>query len=1002
MSNSESKWLRKISGHICGVAIVLLVTLDLRGQDLFEKSAGNLISKYCLSCHNDSQSHGNLDLSSREGFLRGGDSGPSFDESAPRESLILQRVLNKEMPPDEKHPAPKEAEIKDFEQWLLAGAMWPEGKKLSEFGSTTEFRAGYDWWSLQPLRSQNAFPHRSSELTSEYIDIFIQQRLEESGLRPNGLADKRTLLRRIKFDLHGLPPSVEELEEFEGDSRPDAWDRLIDRLLASPSYGERWGRHWLDVARYGDTHGYERDFRRPNAWRYRDFVIEAINSDQPYDEFIRWQIAGDTLAPDNPSAIIATSFLACGPYDFTGLDETPSPILKRQARADELDDILTTTVASTLGLTVNCARCHNHKVDPISQEDYYRLAAVFSGVKRGDRPLISEEREAQRVASRLELEARLAQLKEELSRLESHIDLADIVGGGNGRGSGRVGNGIDPRNGVLRFEHSAMLDDIQTNRFSRSVLRFVDGVGIPDGSAGKKTTVSSTGIQIELPGTSGQSWDFIENGPVTEQAYKDLNGVDYSSEGHSILGLHANKFITFDLAEIRRELGDGELQLEGVVGYGGRELTASADAHISLDGKTVFEWKKLKRADGGREISLSLSRDARFLTLVATDGGDGIGHDQVFFGDLRIRAVAVRGGTEELEMKRGQLSREREELELRLRELGAGPQVFGIKSTKPEVIQVLSRGNPEEPIKQVTPSAFTWMVSDVPATIQETMSDGERRKSFALWLTSSKNSTFQRVIVNRIWHYHFGQGIVATTNDFGFFGERASHPVLLDEMATEFVKGGYSWKRFHRTILRSHTYQQTGDFSEKGSNVDAENRLLWRMSPRRLDAESTRDTILSAAGSLQRVSGGPGYEDFEYVDRYAPIYRYRTADRPEQWRRSVYRFSVRSVPNQFLEVLDCPNPTVSAPIRSQTTTALQSLTLLNDPFIYQQASLMADRLRERFPNELESQIRMVFKQCLLREPMESELRSAKDLVEQAGLDELCRVIFNANEFVYVD
>ncbi len=548
------------------------------------------------------------------------------------------------------------------------------------------------WWSVQPI-VRPAVPQVEGAPPGNPIDAFIEVKLREKGLMFSGGADRRTLIRRLSFDLLGLPPSPEEVNAFVEDRRPDAYEQLVDRLLASPRYGERWAQHWLDIAHYADTHGFERDQRRDNAWRYRDYVIESLNGDKPYDQFLREQIAGDVLAPDQPASVIATGFLAAGPWDYVGQVETKSDMLKRAARAGDLDDMVTQVMTATVGMTINCARCHDHKLDPISQREYYGLWSVFAGVRRGER---------------------------EVNALEAK-------------------------------EHAA----------------------------------------------KAAPW-------IRERA------------------------------EIERQIGhlaDDALDLEDI------------------------DWDQARH-----------------------------------------------------------LQARRAELDRKIKTLPSPAKVYGIQSSAPEAVHVLKRGNPETPEDVATPGAIQWATLPVSFGGQE-MSDGERRMALAGWITNPRNPLTRRVIVNRLWHYHFGQGIVNTPSDFGHGGDRPSHPELLDWLADELLARGWSIKAMHRLIVTSRTYRQSSQFDAKAAAVDAQNRLLWRANPQRLDAESVHDTVLAVSGTLNSSMGGPGFRDFDYTEAYAPIYRYITADRPELWRRSIYRFVVRTTPQQFLTTLDCPNPANLTPAR---------------------------------------------------------------------------------------
>ena len=980
-----------------GVMATMTATTASGHANDFELLAAPFLSKFCVACHNSIDPQGELDLSNAEGWKAGGTSG-EVSQSPWSASLIWERISSQEMPPESATSRPSAEEVEQFRRWLQGGASWSKGRVVSEYDFSSEMRAGRDWWSFQPLNVEPS-PNSNSQWSRHHFDAWLAEELAANRLAGSPVASKTVLIRRLYFDLLGLPPSPEVIEEFVSDDRVDAYERLLDRLLASPRYGEHWARHWLDIARFGDTHGYERDFPRENAWPYRDYVIQSLNQDQSYDEFVRWQIAGDVVAPQLASARVATSFLACGPYDVTGLEETKSPVLRRMARADELDDILTTTLAATLGITINCARCHNHKFDPVSQADYYRMAALLGGIRRDDRPIESVKQQENRERQLESLKLQLTALQSRLSQLKQEVDLADLVGGGTGQASRREPLGLDPRTGVHTHGRVAMLDEVKVNQYTRTASRFIDGVAIPDGGEADtgQIIINSRGDQVRVPDTSGQSWDYFQNGPVNSQAFTILGEVDYADESHSMLGMHANKLITFDLEAIRRFHTLENMDFSGIVGYGGRVETASADIQIWIDDQLAYERKALKRSDGAVPFELAVDQGARFLTLIATEGQGGISHDQVFWGDAKLtRPFSVEQVERQKEID--QLLEQRETLVLRLNELTDPDQIFGITEIEPQTAYVHLRGNPEEKGPTVLPQTLSTLN---PVQLPASASDGERRLALAEWITAENNALFARVIANRIWHYHFGSGLVDTPSDFGFYGGRPSHPRLLDALATDLKRHDWSLKHLHRAILSTAAFTQSSRSSREAMDVDFENRLHWRFQPKRLSAEAIRDAVLTVAGTLNHHMGGPGFRDFEVEQRYAPIYRYTDLPDSTTWRRSIYRFSVRSVPHPFMDVLDCPNPSTASPKRNQTTTALQSLAMFNDSFTLDQARYFSIRLQAMGQDETEL-IRHAFLYAFGREPTAEEEARAMEVIQRHGLEPLCRALINANEFIYVD
>ncbi|OYW23423.1 MAG: hypothetical protein B7Z55_03545, partial [Planctomycetales bacterium 12-60-4] len=483
---------RKIRFAICiGAAVVILLAVEPTqaddGAKGFESQVATVLSAKCVACHRTDNAKGGIDLTTRTGMLRGGDGGPGLTAGKPDESPIYTRSLARDGEPPEM---PEEGEpltaneLAALRKWIEQGAVWPDALVLRE-----QSKANGLWWAFQPLGGGAASPppsdsqrlatnsdSQAGRLRDTSIDDFIRAKLEEHDLKFSPQAGRRTLIRRLSFDLHGLPPTPEAVEAFVDDPNPQAYERLVERLLESQRYGERFAQHWLDIAHYADTHGFERDQRRDHAWRYRDYVIRALNEDRPYNRFLQEQIAGDVLWPDDEQAVIATGFLSAGPWDFVGQVETKSPELRRAARALDLDDMATQVVTATLAMTVNCARCHDHKLDPITQKEYYQLQAVFAGVRRGDR-VVSGAALKHYEEQRGLLTTRRNELDVEIGRLEGEeLNLADIVGGGNGLGTGKFRNAIDPRNAKEQTRDFGKLGNVVTNQFSRSDFEFIDGV----------------------------------------------------------------------------------------------------------------------------------------------------------------------------------------------------------------------------------------------------------------------------------------------------------------------------------------------------------------------------------------------------------------------------------------------------------------------------------------------------------------------------------------------
>jgi hypothetical protein len=966
-----------------------------QGAD-FESDILPIFRAHCYDCHGPEKQKSGFRLDLRSAALRGGSGDVAIVPGKPDASPLLNFVnLPKDddlrMPP--KGEGLSEAELQILREWIAGGAIWPDA-----FAGEDPRLAHWAWQPLSVNRDQGS---------PNSIDDFVREKLKANGLTISPKADRRTLIRRLSFDLHGLPPSPEEVEAFVKDPDPNAYSKLVDRLLDSPHYGERYARHWLDIAHYADTHGFERDKRRDSAWRYRDYVIAALNSDKPYDRFLREQIAGDVLWPGDEEATVATGFLAAGPWDFVGQVETKSPVLRRSARALDLDDMATQVMTSTMAMTVNCARCHDHKLDPISQQEYYELTAVFAGVKRAER-VTSDSRLAEYETTKDALTKQRNQIAHQIGGLRGEgLDLADIVGGGNGRGSGTPRNGIDPRNAVVQTRKFGALGNVKNNTFAKSKFPFVDGVVIANGKDGTEVPVSSAGHTASgIPATSGGAWDHIRNGPVASQHSPKHGGIDFTRDGNTLLGIHANAGITFDLAEIRKATEDAAMRFTSQVGYFGAEGGNRADVWIFVDGEKAAAFKHLKRQDGLKQVDLVLPESAQFLTLLATDGENGYAMDQVGFANPKLSAANPKGLTEADRKKLLQLQKEAKVVDAKLDALGSPPKFFGVVAEKamPEV-RMQRRGNPEAQFGDpLPPGAFSALAMLAPDLGDLESTEGERREALAEWITHPDNPLTARVIVNRLWHWHFGQGIIDTPSDFGLGGGQPSHPELLDWLAAELIREKWSLKAMHRLILLSEAYQQTSTTPDNapGAATDADNRLIWRQNPRRIEAEAVRDAVLAVSGKLNRERGGPGFEDFKYTEAYAPIYEYVTADKPELWKRSIYRYIVRTTPDRFLTTLDCPDPANFTPKRLTTTTPLQSLALYNNEFMLKQARYFSERLKAEAGSEAAEQAKRAFLHAFGRPPGQEELRLAEKVIHEQGLFVLCRSLLNANEFVYVD
>jgi hypothetical protein len=693
---------------------------------LFRDVVAPILQRRCVGCHHDDQPAGEFSLETAAaafsaGHIRPYDAGGSYlvDRITPVDGLA-------EMPLDAD---PLHAdEIAAIRQWIDAGAVWPADVAL-ERHSLTDF----NWWSYRPVVRPRV-PPLDDPWVRTPIDSFVLEQLRARHLTHANEADRRTLIRRVTYDLTGLPPTPEEVDAYLRDTDPQAYEKLVDRLLASDRYGERWARHWLDVVKYADTCGYDKDKLRPNAWPYRDYVIRSFNQDKPYSRFVQEQIAGDALFPGDPDGILGLGFLAAGPWDFIGHAEVSEEKIDGQvARNLDRDDMVGSVINTFCSVTVQCARCHDHKFDPITQENYYGLQAIFAAVDRADRA------------------------------------------------------------------------------------------------------------------------------------------------------------------------------------YGDSQVVYAA----AIDFPAVGSFKPT----GGK---------------------------------LRP-------------------------------------------------IHVLHRGDVQSPGEPALPG-FLPLQDKASWQLDPQLGESERRAALARWLTHADHPLVWRSIVNRVWQYHFGQGIVATCNDFGRMGGLPTHPALLDWLACEFRDNGQSFKALHRLIVTSSVYRQASQHSEANAAIDRSNLFLWRMNRRRLDAEEIRDSILAVSGTLDLKMGGPGYYLFALEKtEHSPHFEYHKFDPadPATHRRSIYRFVVRSQPNPWMTTLDCADSSQSTPRRIETLTALQALTLLNSSFNLEMAQRLAQRL-ESSAGSLADQVHQAMRLVTQRSPEESERKELVAYAANHGLPNLCRFLLNFSEFVYLD
>ena len=977
-------------------------------DDFFSRRVAPVLKERCLQCHGPVRARGGLSVASRADLLKGGDQGPALVPGKATGSLLLQLVSGPKPAMPRKGAPLTPRQIADLEKWIDDGAPWPEGVVLSARSGKRVVDAG--WWSLRPLVRPALPAVKRKGWVRSPIDAFVLAGLEGRGLRPAPAADRATLIRRLTFDLHGLPPTPEEVRAFVNDGDPRAYERLVDRLLASPRYGERWGRHWLDVVHYGDTHGYDKDKRRDNAWPYRDYVIRAFNNDKPYARFIREQVAGDVLYPTDPDGIVATGFIAAGPWDFVGhVELREGTVEKMKTRVLDRDDMVASTVSTFASMTVHCARCHDHKFDPIPQKDYYRLQAVFAGVERGNRPFDTPATVARRDLLQRRRQGLLARRTEILKSIGA-LSSPELT-----RADGEL---KDLRRKLAALPRPARGGPSPTNGYHSGITR---------------TAEVRKWVQVDLG--ASLPIDAIRLIPARPTDFRDTPGFGFPTRFHVEVSDDPAFIRAESVADHTRDdypnPGDRPVTLFPG-GKKARHVRITAEKLWLRSGDYCFALAELQVESGGRNVALG----KRVTALDSIEGGRWARRHLVDnynsrrrlpdTTDPRTAALLRQRGALEGQLSRAEQQRRRlleklidpdtraelkrteaalREAEARLRALPAGQQVYAVVPRPPRPIHVLARGDVEKPGAVVGPGALSCVPGlEAVFNVPDAGKEGARRVALADWLASSKNVLTWRSIANRVWVGHFGRGLVDTPNDFGGNGSKPTHPELLDWLACEVLANGGSLKKLHRLIVNSSTYRQSSRHDAALARLDADNRFLWRMNRLRLDAEEVRDSVLAVSGRLSLKMGGPGFELFRFKDDHSPVYDHSALEKihdPATYRRTVYRFTVRSVPNPFLECLDCADPNINTPLRNTTLTALQALALLNDPFMVRQAEHFAERLR-KLSGETGKQIEAGYLLALGRPPTTSEREALAAYAGKHGLANACRLLFNANEFLFID
>ncbi len=819
-------------------------------------------------------------------------------------------------------------------------------------------RADKSWWSLQPLSS--TFPHQT-------IDGFVSEKLSGKNLTLNPPADPRTLIRRMTYDLHGLPPTPQEVDAFLGEasrSPQAAIANLIDRLLASPRYGERWGRHWLDVIRFGESHGFERNIVNDDIWPFRDYVIKSINDDKPFNQFITEHLAGDLIGKDDPQVEIGSAFLVAGPYDDVGNADV---VAQKNILAATLDDPITATSGAFLGLTINCARCHDHKFDPIPTEDYYRLRSAFEGMKHGKRVIATAEQ-------RRAFSAATAPLNSELKRLQAEHTALDKA--------------ISERAKVIFAKAKPSRPKIDPQGTSESFtatearhLRFVIKTLTNDYGLAKVTGGKLTEFQVWSADLPNQNVALASNGTRAEGAkaavaedFPEAYGPQYCIDGTTgeawFIGSPAVLTLTFAKPErinritfinARGEPGTDESKVRGAT-------PCEYDIQVSADGQT---WRTVA-SDEGREPW-------------TPEHGIQRARKEVMKPEERTRLTA--------------LAKQIAETQAKLNSVPKLPQIWAGNFSQPkEPTFIHTGGDPMKPASAVVPASLSVLDKVTPGyQLRPNAAEGERRLALAKWITRNDNPLTPRVLANRLWHYHFGTGIVDTPSDFGFLGSRPTHPELLDFLAAKLIANGWKLKSLHREIMLSRAYQQSATYNEAAAKTDKDSRLLWRFPPRRLSGEELRDTLLAVAGKLRlEPMGGPGFRLYRFTQNNVCTYFPLDTVGPETYRRAVYHQNARASVVDVLNDFDLPDIAFATPKRANTTTPLQALTMLNHSFTNEMAAALAARVADG------DIIVQAYRLAFQRVPTPREREAASALVASHGAPAFCRALLNSNELLYLD
>lgn len=997
--NATSVLVLNLFALICTLSAASGQTIDEDSSEtFFRESVLPILQSRCYGCHshNSGQMESDLALDWKSGWEKGGTRGPAIRPGNPEDSLLMRVVEHLEPDlkmPDEQIPA-SEREI--LRKWIQQGAYDP--RTLAP--TTTD---PSDWWSLKPLKALE-LPIVTQPLSNP-IDRFIQHKLSAQGLELSSPATGRELARRLTFDLHGLIPTPQQVASLSQEPTDQEVERFVDELLASPRYAERWARHWLDTIHFADSHGYEHDVGRDNAWPFRDYVIDALHRDLPWSEFIRQQIAVDGFTPQATNLLPALGFLGAGTFDLSTYSTGPVTF-------DYLDrdDMLTQTMAAFVSTTANCARCHNHKFDPISQEDYYALQAVFAGILKGDIPY--------------DVNATVANRRRELTQLRHAIDTKNPAALQSELGLSLLASQPKdqpplPTWKKLPLTSFVSLEGATLTKDNEEIL--VASGHSPDTDTyvitGKTNAKKISAIRLDLyPHDS-----LPMRGPGRCQ-----NGNLHLSE--VIVHAFSPKTSTSVPIKITKATADFNQ-----VGWGieraidGDPKTAwGIHPAVGVPHHAVFELETPIEPETDTELTITLkqlhggSHLLGAFRISCTDAADG----QAIAVPAEIESILLTDPANRSPEQKSSLQLHSLSLivESELKKLPAQASVYAVGTSvsiptgnggkqqgtipSPKQVHLLQRGDIAKP-QQVVPPGSLSALTHLPGRFIDIPADDERARRMALadWISHPENVLTWRSIVNRTWHYHFGRGICDTPSDFGRMGGVPSHPELLDWLAVWFRDDAQgSLKKLHRLIVTSRTYRQQCSDNQSAIAIDSDNRLLWRQNRLRLDADSYRDSLLLVAENLDWKMGGPSIEHFtkQPGPQSTPKLDYAAYDwnSPNANRRSIYRTVWRGIPDPMMAALDFPDLGLLAPVRGFTASPLQSLVLSNNPFVLHQSKKTQEHIASKFSTTPE-QITEVFLRTYQRNPTAKEIQSLTPFVQRHSLAALCRVIFNTNEFLFI-